>query len=162
MSLPQVLPHFDHVNIVVSDMPRSVHFYRTLFGMTVRLDCELEGTWFEAVTGLPGAVAHCVILCSTDEAFRIELLRYTTPAGKASPGTSELTTEGLRHFAVRVDDLALHLSRARAIGYGLNVEPVSVPFSILPAGKRMAYIRDPDGAVIELAEYGAGNLVLLA
>ena len=27
-------------------------------------------------------------------------------------------------------------------------------FNVQPVGKRMAYVRDPDGAIVELAEYG--------
>ena len=150
-----ITPRLDHLNIVVADMAASVRFYRTLFDMTVALDCELSGPWFEAVTGLPGAVAHCVILAGGED-FRIELLRYREPAGEAVPATARLTSQGLRHFAVRVADIESSLARARALGFAEGVEPVQVPVSILPAGKRMAYLRDPDGVVVELAEYGRG------
>ena len=70
----------DHLNIVVADLDRSVRFYRELFGLGVALDCRLAGDWFERVTGLPGAVADCVIL---QGAFRLELLKYLTPPGGA-------------------------------------------------------------------------------
>ena len=149
-----VLPRFDHLNIVVADMAESVRFYRALFGMSVALDCELEGAWFEAVTGFPGARARCVILRGAEPGFRIELLRYFEPPGRADPATRALDTHGLRHFAVRVEDIDAALALARSLGYARGVEPVRVPFSILPAGKRMAYLRDPDGVVLELAEYG--------
>ena len=153
-----VAPRLDHLNIVVADMAASVRFYQSLFDMAVVLDCELRGPWFEAVTGLPGAVAHCVILRadpSGQDGFRIELLRYREPANVAAPLTRALNTEGLRHFAVRVDDIDACLVRARDLGSAFGVEPVQVPFAILPAGKRMVYLRDPDGVVVELAEYGA-------
>ena len=147
-------PRLDHLNIVVAGMAESVRFYRTLFGMSVVLDCELSGDWFEAVTGLPGARAHCVILGGAEPGFRVELLRYLEPPGRAEPATGALATHGLRHFAVRVDDIDAALALARSLGYARGVQPVQVPFSILPAGKRMAYLRDPDGVVLELAEYG--------
>ena len=147
-------PRFDHLNIVVADMAESVRFYRTLFGMGVALDCELDGRWFETVTGFAGGRAHCVILKGADPGFRIELLRYLSPPGGAEPATRALATQGLRHFAVRVADIDAALALARSLGYAEGVEPVQVPLSILPAGKRMAYIRDPDGVVLELAEYG--------
>jgi len=147
-------PHLDHLNIVVAEMAESVRFYRTLFGLAVALDCELSGEWFEAVTGLAGARAHCVILAGADSGLRIELLRYLEPPGRAEPATAALATQGLRHFAVRVADIDAALALARSLGYARGVEPVRVPFSILPAGKRMAYLRDPDGVVVELAEYG--------
>lgn len=149
-----ITPRLDHLNIVVADMAASVRFYQALFDMTVTLDDELSGPWFEAVTGLPGAVAHCVILAGAADGFRIELLRYREPPGRALEGSAALTSQGLRHFAVRVADIEASLARARALGFAEGVEPVQVPFSILPAGKRMAYLRDPDGVVVELAEYG--------
>ena len=148
------LPRLDHLNVVVADIAASTRFYQTLFGLTVTLDCELSGPWFEAVTGIPGARAHCVILAGADPGFRVELLRYLAPPGRPEPATSRLATEGLRHFAVRVADIEASLALARSLGYAGGVEPVEVPFSILPAGKRMAYLRDPDGVVVELAEYG--------
>ena len=147
-------PRLDHLNIVVADMAASVGFYRTLFEMTVALDCELAGGWFEAVTGLVGARAHCVILAGADPGFRVELLRYLSPPGRAEPATAARATQGLRHFAGRVADIDAALALARSLGYAHGVEPVQVPFSILPTGKRMAYLRDPDGVVLELAEYG--------
>ncbi|MEI8393226.1 MAG: VOC family protein [Rhodospirillaceae bacterium] len=151
-------PRLDHLNIVVADMAASANFYRTLFDMTVALDSELRGPWFESVTGLPGAVAHCVILRGADPGFRIELLKYREPAGTPEPATSRLPTEGLRHFAVRIADIDSTLARARSLGYAEGIEPVQVPFEILPAGKRMVYLRDPDGVVVELAEYGTNRL----
>ena len=152
------LPCLDHLNIVVADIAESVRFYRTLFGMTVVLDCELEGGWFEAVTGLAGARARCVILSGAGAGFRIELLRYLSPPGGAEPATRALATQGLRHFAVRVADLDAALALARSLGYAEGVEPVQVPLAILPASKRMAYLHDPDGVVLELAEYGRSRI----
>ncbi|MEI6558192.1 MAG: VOC family protein [Rhodospirillaceae bacterium] len=149
-----VVPRLDHLNIVVADLAESVRFYQTLFGLTIALDRTLAGGWFEAVTGLAGARARCVILCGADPGLRIELLHYLAPPGGAEPATRRPATQGLRHFAVRVGDIDAALALARALGYAEGVEPVLVPMSILPAGKRMAYLSDPDGVILELAEYG--------
>jgi len=155
----------DHLNIVVADMAASVRFYRELFGLSVALDDALSGEWFEAVTGIPGAVAHCVILKGQSDGFRIELLRFIRPlrlAGEPAPTVGDQpSTLGLRHFAVRVADLDACLARALALG-ATGVTPVmppvvvNVPRALLPAGKRMCYLRDPDGVLVELAEYGRG------
>ena len=134
--IPAVPPRLDHLNIVVSDLVESVRFYRTLFGMTVVLDRKLAGGWFETVTGCPGGRARCVILNSADSGLRIELLAYEEPPGRAEPATRALSTHGLRHFAVRVADIDAALALARSLGYA------------------EAYLHDPDGVVVELAEYG--------
>jgi catechol 2,3-dioxygenase-like lactoylglutathione lyase family enzyme len=139
----------DHVNVVVSDMERSIAFYCRLLGMTVLMDRMLEGLWFEEVTGRPNARARCVILEGPGGGCRIELLAYDGGDGRPLPVNSLPATVGLRHFAVRVDDIEACLAT--------QDEPpliIAVPREIVPVGKRMAYVRDPDGAIVELAEYG--------
>ena len=52
----------NHLNIVTSDMERSLAFYVNLLEMRVTFTVDLEGEWIERVTGLPGARAHCRFL----------------------------------------------------------------------------------------------------
>ena len=143
------MARLDHVNIVVSDIDRSAAFYGHLLGLSVIMDRMLEGPWFEDVTGITGARARCVILGAPGGNCRVELLRYEGADGAALPANSHVATPGLRHFAVRVDNIEACLSTL--------AEPpliIAVPADIVPVGKRMAYVRDPDGAIVELAEYG--------
>lgn len=143
------MARLDHVNIVVSDIDRSVAFYGHLLGLTVMMDRVLEGPWFEDVTGITGARARCVILGGNGGQCRVELLRYEGTDGTALAANSHVATPGLRHFAIRVDNIEACLSTL--------AEPpliIAVPRDIVPVGKRMAYVRDPDGAIVELAEYG--------
>jgi catechol 2,3-dioxygenase-like lactoylglutathione lyase family enzyme len=141
----------DHVNVVVTDMERSIRFYSRLLGLDPVMDRRLEGTWFEQVTGLQGAQARCVILASAGGGCRIELLQF---ASMPDAQESQPSTPGLRHVALRVDDLngALTLLERE---FGQKVEPTAVPTDIVRGGKRMCYIRDPDGAMIELCQYGS-------
>lgn len=143
------MPHLDHVNVVVSDVDRSVAFYGRLLGVSVVMDRVLEGAWFESVTGRPGARARCVILDVPGGGCRIELLAFDGPADGPLASNTLPATIGLRHFAVRVDDIEACLAT-------LDDPPLilTVPREIVPVGKRMAYVRDPDGAIVELAEYG--------
>jgi catechol 2,3-dioxygenase-like lactoylglutathione lyase family enzyme len=153
------LPRFDHLNLVVADLDRVRDFYSRVFDLTTTLDLELSGPWFEGVTGLPGAVAQCVILTGRDDpGFRIELLHYRRPAPAAPGGGTPPppSAAGLRHFAVRVACLDACLTRARSLGAEPVGAVVEVPRSILPGGKRMVYLRDPEGVMVELAEYGPG------
>jgi len=140
----------DHVNVVVTDMERSIVFYSTLLGLNVVMDRPLAGEWFERVTGLKDARARCVILAAPNGACRIELLQFAD----ASPAQAALpSTPGLRHVALRVDDIdgCLAILRQR---FGQRVETTDVPTDIVRGGKRMCYIHDPDGAMIELCQYG--------
>lgn len=143
------MAHIDHVNVVVSDPERSIAFYARLLGLSVVMDRELDGLWFEEVTGIAGARARCVILDAPGKGCRIELLTYMGSDGTPLAANSLPATVGLRHFAVRVDNIEACLAT-------LDEPPliIAVPRGIVPVGKRMAYVRDPDGAIVELAEYG--------
>ena len=141
----------DHVNVVVTDMERSIRFYSALLGLGIAMDRPLCGEWFERVTGLAGARARCVILAAPDGTCRIELLQFENGAPpEPSPVAS---TPGLRHLALRVDDLAACLDILHT-QFGQSVEIAQVPHHIVRGGKAMCYIRDPDGAMIELCQYG--------
>lgn len=138
----------DHVNVVVSDMARSIAFYTRLLDLEVIMDRRLEGPWYEALSGRPGATTRCVILDRREGGSRIELLEASSPGCAAPAGAP-----GLGHFALRVNDLDRRLDEYAALT-GRRVAPVSVPETIVRGGKRMAYLTDPDGALLELAEYG--------
>lgn len=143
----------DHVNIVVADMERSLTFYVGLLGMQVTFEAELTGDWIETVTGLPGVSARCVFCRPSGGGARFELLHYRTPPGAARAADSVANTPGLRHVALEVDDLdGLH-ARLLAAGVPFISGPVAVPFSLPGVRKRLCYLRDPDGALVELAEY---------
>ena len=143
----------DHVNIVVADMERSLAFYVGLLGMRVTFEADLTGDWIETVTGLPGVSARCVFCEPSGGGARFELLQYLTPSGAAFAAASAANTLGLRHVALAVDDLdGLH-ARLTAAGTPFVSGPVTVPFSLPGVRKRLCYARDPDGALVELAEY---------
>jgi catechol 2,3-dioxygenase-like lactoylglutathione lyase family enzyme len=87
---------------------------------------------------------------------RIELLQYVTPAGEALPANSFPNTLGLRHLAFRVRDIGAMAARLRAAGVTLFSPPVRVPAGVVQfaAGeKTLLYFLDPDGVILELAEY---------
>jgi catechol 2,3-dioxygenase-like lactoylglutathione lyase family enzyme len=145
----------DHVNVVTADMERSLAFYAGGLGLTVVMDRMLDGDWFARLTGREGARARCVILDAPAGTCRIELLQFDPAAAVPAPG-SHPATVGLRHLALRVDDLDARLATLAA-RCGITAEAVEVPRDIVTGGKRMAYLHDPDGVVVELCEYGDGG-----
>lgn len=143
----------NHVNVVVSDMAHSLAFYVGLLGMRVTFEADLTGEWIETVSGLPGVSARCVFCQPPGGGTRFELLQYRTPPGVTLPETSLANTLGLRHVALEVDDLdALYVRLAEA-GVPFVSPPIPVPFSVVGVRKRLCYLRDPDGALVEIAEY---------
>lgn len=146
----------DHLNIVVADMERSLRFYTEVLGFTKTKEAHLEGEWIERIVGLRGVKAHAVFIVSPGGEPRIELLRYETPAGTALPENSRANTLGLRHFALRVDGIAAMTERLRAAGITVWGEPTRVPNGVVQfdtGNKTLVYFLDPDGVIVELAEY---------
>ena len=146
----------DHLNIVVADLGRSVKFYTELLGFAKTHDVTMEGDWIEAIVGLRGVKGLVAFVELPGGGPRIELLQYVAPAGVALPENSQANTRGLRHIALRVDDIAGMTARLRAAGVTLFSDPVHVPAGVVKfaAGeKTLVYFLDPDGVILELAEY---------
>lgn len=146
----------DHINIVVADLERSVRFYTEVLGFTKTKEAYLEGEWIERIVGLSGVKARAAFVVAPAGEPRIELLCYFTPAGAAYPDNSRANTLGLRHIALRVDDMKAMVAKLRADGVTVFGDPVRVPAGVVQhdAGeKTLVYFLDPDGVILELAEY---------
>jgi glyoxylase I family protein len=146
----------DHINIVVADLARSVKFYTEVLGFRKTHDVHMEGAWIEAIVGLRGVKGLVAFVEPPGGGLRLELLQYESPAGAARPENSRANTIGLRHIALRVDDIAGMTARLRSAGVTLFSDPVLVPAGVVKfaAGdKTLVYFLDPDGVILELAEY---------
>ena len=143
----------DHINIVVADLERAAHFYEHVFGLKRGFAAQLQGPWIETVTGLAGVSAACLFL-ESETGARLELLRYDSPAGTEISQNRAPNTLGLRHIAFEVSSIDETLFRARELGLEPVSEPTEVPFRVANRGvKRLAYLHDFDGTLVEAASY---------
>jgi catechol 2,3-dioxygenase-like lactoylglutathione lyase family enzyme len=147
----------DHLNIVVADLGRSLRFYTELLGFRQTKEAWLEGEWIERIVGLKGVRARAVFIVPPGGEPRIELLHYAAPAGLSLPENSRANTLGLRHFALRVDDIHAMVAKLAAAGVDVRGDPTPVPDGVVQfdtgSTKRLVYLLDPDGVIVELAEY---------
>jgi len=146
----------DHINLVVSDLERSVKFYTELLGFREFQRAHLEGEWIESIIGLKDVSADVAYVIAPEGEPRLELLCFDKPQGKAIPAHSLANTIGLRHIALRVDDIHEMVRRLKEAGVKSFSEPVAVPTGVIThdAGhKTLCYFLDPDGILLELAEY---------
>ena len=146
----------DHLNLVVADLARSVAFYTEVLGFEKTHDVFMEGEWIDRIVGLRGVKGRVAFVVPPGGGLRLELLQYDAPVGTARPENSAPNTLGLRHFALRVDDMAATVAKLKAAGVRLFSEPVTVPAGVVKfaAGdKTLVYFLDPDGVIVELAEY---------
>ena len=138
-----------HVSRGVSDMDRSLAFYRDLLGMDVVLDTEMAGQMLDRETGLAGATIRFVLLRGSGTMPFLELLQYRAPAGKPYAADSSPADVGAHHIALVVNDIAAAHERLVAAGVRFNWPPQEVDSGTL-GGHWTAYCFDPDGLVIEL------------
>jgi catechol 2,3-dioxygenase-like lactoylglutathione lyase family enzyme len=151
-----MLSSFDHVNLVVADLPRMLAFYRDTLGFTVTKHVTISGDWIGKTVGLENVSAEVVYL-DLPSGPRIELLRYISPDAIRAPGVDRPNALGLRHMAFKVDDVDAAAARLRAASVEFFSDVQAVPDSqVTYAGgvrKRLVYFRDPEGNILELCEY---------
>ena len=146
----------DHINIVVSDLERSVKFYTELLGFKQTNSVHLEGEWIESIVGLKGVVADVAFIVAPEGEPKVELLCYKSPIGDSIHANTLANTVGLRQFALRVDDIQAASKKLKDAGVKLISEPIQVPNTLSadnPVRKTLCYFHDPDGVLLEIAEY---------
>ena len=94
---------FSHVCINVSDVERSLAFYRDVLGLRVIFDVALEGHGMEAATGEAGAHGRMVGCLVPGSRVTIELLGFGHRA--AAPRHSPPAPFGYSNLALAVADL---------------------------------------------------------
>jgi glyoxylase I family protein len=150
----------DHVNIVVQDLEGMTVFYRDVLGLRVTKRVTITGPWVAATVGLDDVHADVVYL-DFSSGPRIELIRYNrpTPAVGRPEGVDRPNAAGIRHMALKVDDIDAATAKLRAAGVRTFSEVQTVPDSqVTYAGgirKRLIYFADPEGNLLELCEYKA-------
>ena len=150
----------DHLNIVVSDMDRSIAFY-TRLGLRPSLDTFISGAWIANVVGIQdeNLKARVVFMEAESGDARLELIQYIIPLGQNIPANSRPNTVGLRHFALLVDDIMKTYQELLREGITFFSEPQEVTGNKEVAArigrKWLVYLLDPDGVIVELAHYKA-------
>ncbi len=146
----------DHLNIVVTDLERSVTFYTELLGFRLAREASLEGEWLDRIVGLKGVKGRVAYVVAPAGEPRIELLFYEAPIGEDPAVNCRANTRGLRHVALRVDDIHAMTAKLRTAEVEVFSDPVTVPQGVVEhdqGEKTLVYFLDPDGVILELTEY---------
>lgn len=138
----------DHTGITVANIERSLTFWRDVLGFELSHRAHHTGTLAGQVTGVPGAEILLAVLKAPGH--RIELLEYLAPADRkhVDPRPCDV---GAVHVALMVDDLDAVLRAIAASGWQAAGEPQTLT-SGPNAGRRVVYVRDPDGTTIEFMQ----------
>jgi len=141
----------DHVGITVSDLDRAIDFYCGVLGLELLGTTRLDSPDMAALLGLDAVDATVADLDSHDGRV-VELIQYHAPAAEAIQYAA--ASPASMHIALTVADLAAVRERLR----DARTEVISTrPITISDPGGRWdgatcLYIRDPDGAILELVQ----------
>src|SRR5258707_13854158 len=138
----------DHTGITVTNLERSVAFWQDVLGFELSHRAHHTGDLASEVTGVPGAEISIAVL--KGYGHKIELLEYLAPANRKNVDLRPCDV-GSVHVALMVDNLDAVLSTIAASGWRAAGEPQTLNTGP-NTGKRVVYVRDPDGTTIELMQ----------
>ena len=139
----------DHTGITVSNLERSLEFWRDVLGFEFSHTAHQTGERPEQITGVKGAELKLAVV-KTPTGHKIELLQYFGPADRKRSDLRPCDV-GHVHVALIVDDLEAILQRIAASGWKAAGTPQGLTHGP-NAGKRVVYVTDPDGTTIELMQ----------
>ncbi len=136
-----------HIGICVSDLDRSVRFYRDVLGFKRISELEIGGEPTSTLLQIDDVDLHAVYL--ERDGTRIELLHYKRPGATGDGSSRRMNQRGLTHLSLRVDSFADLLRNLEAAGVRvLEKSRIEIPAFEAAA----VFVTDPDGTLIELVQ----------
>ena len=138
---------FYHAGVTVSDMDRSLRFYRDGLGLEIEFDTVVDGPYLKVVLDLAFEGIRAVYLRLPGGAF-IELLEYQ--GIERASAASRPCDYGSGHLCLLVEGIDEIVERLHGMGFTARSEaPVDIDRGP-NKGARSIYLVDPDGYHVEL------------
>ena len=134
-----------HMGIVVSDMEKSLKFYRDLLGLKVKSLVDEEGEFLDNMLAHENVKNKVAKLYAKNGNALIELIDSRSYANKKD---RDFFTIGASHFSLTVDDLEKTYDYLVKNGVKFTAPPQQTPDKFA----KVTFCEDPDGTPIELVE----------
>jgi catechol 2,3-dioxygenase-like lactoylglutathione lyase family enzyme len=138
----------DHTGFTVADIEKSLAFWRGVLGFELSHRAHHTGELASEVTGVPEAEILIAVL--KGYGHKVELLQYLAPAERKRLALRPCDV-GSVHIAFTVDDLDAVVRAIAPSGWKTAGRPQTLT-SGPNAGRRVVYVRDPDGTTIEFIQ----------
>jgi len=138
----------DHTGFTVANIERSLTFWQDVLGFELSHRAHHTGDLASEVTGVPGAEISIAVL--KGYGHKIELLEYHAPSDRKRVDLRPCDV-GSVHVALTVDNLDAVLRVIAASDWRAVGKPQILKAGP-NAGKRVVYVRDPDGTTIEFMQ----------
>jgi catechol 2,3-dioxygenase-like lactoylglutathione lyase family enzyme len=137
-----------HVGLTVSDIERSIRFYRDALGLTLVRRRRTAAGYIGRQTGCPGAELEVASFqVRSGGGPSLELVQYVSHSGAANePGTHRV---GSAHLCFHVDDIHTAYELLRQQGVCFKTPPIEITSGPNQGGFGV-YLSDPDGFTLEL------------
>lgn len=135
----------NHTSFTVSDLDRSVAFFRDALGFEVTSKAPRDPRLISAITGVQGA--RLLIAYVRGPGHSLELIEYSGPDQREHHRPRPCDV-GFAHIAFDVDDVEAAVKAAARF----DVKPLGEVVRIDQGpnkGKKVVYLRDPDGITVE-------------
>ena len=138
-----------HLGLTVSDIERSIHFYRDVLGMTlVGRRPRVTADYISKQTGYEGLELNVASFRVRDDSKQsLEVVQYLNNEGP--PGEPATNRSGSSHLCLLVDDLRSCYDDLSAQGVRFKSEPVTITAGPNEGGL-VVYLYDPDGYALEM------------
>jgi len=134
-----------HMGIVVSDMEKSLKFYRDLLGLKVKSLVDEEGEFLDNMLVHENVKNKVAKLYAKNGNALVELIDSKSYGNKKD---RDFFTIGASHFALTVDDLNETYDYLIKNGVKFTAPPQQSPDGFA----KVTFCEDPDGTLIELVE----------
>ncbi len=140
-----------HININVTDIERSIAFYRKLGFEVMHVFGDDPSDVRAGMSSREGKVRGAVMSLGDDprSTTKIELLEWVEPRGEPQPART-MQQAGVGRIALRTKNLLAFAEKLRAEGIEFDHEPREID---IVGAKRFVVFRDPDGTLLELIEF---------
>src|SRR5438045_3706930 len=139
----------DHTGITGANLERSLEFWQNVLGFKFSHRAHQTSEMASEITGVAGAEIKLAVV-KAPGGHKIELLEYLAPADRKKVDVRPCDV-GSVHIAFTVDNLDAVLQKIAASGWKAAGKPQTLK-SGPNAGKRVIYVRDPDGTTIEFMQ----------
>jgi len=143
-----------HFSFTVSDIERSVAFYRDLLGLVLVHQQDQSNEYTRRLVGYPDAELRIAQLAIPGQdrsvsTHDLELVEYTVPRGE--PFGPERHRPGASHLALCVADAVAEHARLTQLGVTFVSEPQEITAGVNRGGFT-CYFLDPDDITLELVQ----------